>query len=96
MTSYTLNVLTLCGVSIISLLCSCYMCYSNAVSFESDSRMIILSIIGGCCSLYGLCIAMMLEREDNTLSMINLHMDKLPSYNKRILTRSRSLDTINP
>lgn len=86
----------LCGVSITSLLCSCYMCYNNVISPESDTRMIILSILGACCSLYGLCIAMMMDREDNAISMINMHMDRLPSYNKRILTRSHSLDAINP
>ena len=96
MTSYTLNVVMLFMVSITSLMCSCYMCYANVVSSEYDSRMTILSILGACCSLYGMCIAMILDREDNALSLINMHMDKLPSYNKRILTRSRSLDAFDP
>lgn len=96
MKGYNLNLMALCGISIVSLLCSCYMCYSNAVSSESDTHTIVLSIICACCSLYGLCLAMALDRENSTLSMIDLHMDRVPSYNKRVLIRSRSLDTINP
>ena len=88
--------MALCSVSIIALLCSCYMWYSNAISLESDTQVVILSIICACCSLYGLFLAMSLEREDSSLLTIASHMDKLPSYNKRVLKRSRSMDHIVP
>lgn len=96
MTSYNLNLMALCSVSIIALLCSCYMCYINAVSLDSDTQPIVLSIICACCSLYGLFIAVSLDREDNNLLTIASHMDRLPSYNKRVLKRSRSFDSIIP
>ena len=96
MRSYNLNLMALCSVSIIALLCSCYMCYINAISLDSDTQAIILSIICACCSLYGLIIAMSLDREDSSLLTIASHMDRLPTYNKRIITRSRSFDSIIP
>lgn len=96
MTSYNLNLMALCSVSIIALLCSGYMCYNNVISLKSDNQVVVLSIICACCSLCGLFIAISLDREDNSLLTIASHMDKLPSFNKRVLKRSRSMDTIIP
>lgn len=96
MTNYNLNLIALCGVSIVSLLCSCYICYINVKSLDSDTQAMILSIICACCSLCGLFIAISLDREENGLLTIDSHTDRLPSYNKRVLKRSRSMDIFDP
>ena len=96
MTIYNLNLMALCSVSIISLLCSCYICYSNMNSLDSDTQVVIISIICACCSLCGLFIAISLDREDNSLLTMDSYMNRLPSYNKRVLKRSRSMDIIIP
>ena len=88
--------MALCCISIISLSCSCYICYINVKSLDSDTQAMILSIICACCSLCGLFIAISLDREDNGLLTIDSHMDRLPSYNKRVLKRSRSMDIVLP
>ena len=89
--------MALCSVFIVSLSCSCYICYGNVISLDSDTQAIILSIICACCSLCGLVIAMHLDREHNSnISTADTYMDRLPSYNKRILKRSRSMDIIVP
>ena len=103
MDSYRLNVFALGAISVCSLLCTGYISYINTrANVElQDYNVLSLALINTVLSLMGLCLIISLEnkyKNRNDIHSFSSNFDDLPlpSFNKRILTRSRSFDTLKP
>ena len=101
MDSYRLNLFALGGISICSLLCTGYISYVYILAKEElqDYSVLSFALITSVLSLMGLCLTISLEnkyKDRGDIHSFSSNLDDLPSFNKRILTRSRSFDTIIP
>lgn len=102
MSDYRLNLLVLCAVSSVSILCSGYMCYISVLpsNEQYDWNIITASVLCCIASLFGLCVAITMDSLDKNRSKLHDLPAKfddlpLPGFNKRILVRSQSVDSIN-